>query len=299
MSSVRSVRQRSHGLHGDYPGNWDEISKHLKGAAGNRCVRCFHPAEGNWKRGEEPETELIPTGIKQLALPLDMLEDVELMIERPVARANGDIFSVGDEYPGRMQCDMACRHQKGDKMRLLTVHHLDINKANVSWWNLAPLCQVCHLEVQAHWDWHQYYLVEPPHWMAPYMRAWELYQATGITVVNMKLQPFDQYIGRWNPWLAKRHPGVNLKNPWANPFKMEDESDRARVIAEYRSYILGKIAEAPEKYNLGSLVGTTCGCYCKPLACHGDVLVELVAEFLANGGVKIGDSHAETEAVAD
>lgn len=32
---------------------------------------------------------------------------------------------------------------------VLTVHHLDMNPANCEWWNLAALCQKCHLSVQA------------------------------------------------------------------------------------------------------------------------------------------------------
>ena len=31
----------------------------------------------------------------------------------------------------------------------LTVHHLDMDKANNAWWNLAALCQRCHLHLQA------------------------------------------------------------------------------------------------------------------------------------------------------
>jgi 5-methylcytosine-specific restriction endonuclease McrA len=32
---------------------------------------------------------------------------------------------------------------------MLTVHHLDGNKWNCEWWNLAALCQRCHLRVQS------------------------------------------------------------------------------------------------------------------------------------------------------
>jgi hypothetical protein len=32
---------------------------------------------------------------------------------------------------------------------VLTVHHLDGNKANCSDWNLAALCQRCHLKIQS------------------------------------------------------------------------------------------------------------------------------------------------------
>lgn len=31
----------------------------------------------------------------------------------------------------------------------LTVHHLDLDKGNLSWWNLAALCQRCHLHIQS------------------------------------------------------------------------------------------------------------------------------------------------------
>lgn len=54
------------------------------------------------------------------------------------------------EHPGHpVECDCFCSHLPDGKQRVLTVHHLDGNKANVEWWNLAALCQVCHLYVQA------------------------------------------------------------------------------------------------------------------------------------------------------
>jgi len=37
----------------------------------------------------------------------------------------------------------------------LTVHHLDDNKANCADYNLAVLCQRCHLSVQRIRDWSQ------------------------------------------------------------------------------------------------------------------------------------------------
>lgn len=36
-----------------------------------------------------------------------------------------------------------------DGWRILTVHHLDGDKANCVWWNLLALCQRCHLSIQA------------------------------------------------------------------------------------------------------------------------------------------------------
>jgi hypothetical protein len=54
-------------------------------------------------------------------------------------------------------CDALCRsdfHPESFELfprprrRVLTVHHLDGQKANLAWWNLAALCQVCHLLIQ-------------------------------------------------------------------------------------------------------------------------------------------------------
>lgn len=56
--------------------------------------------------------------------------------------------------------------------RVLTVHHLDCDKSNCAWWNLAALCQVCHLRIQGTvvMD-RQWYL---PHsaWFLPYVAGY-------------------------------------------------------------------------------------------------------------------------------
>ena len=78
-------------------------------------------------------------------------------------------------------------------------------------------------------------------------------------VVHCKKEPYDVYIGR---------PSL-----WGNPFQIGRDGTRAEVIAKYRSYILGK----PELLQqLEGLRGKTLACWCKPQACHGDVLVELL-----------------------
>jgi hypothetical protein len=42
----------------------------------------------------------------------------------------------GDGFVRRMPCDESCTHKPDGKMRILTVHHLDGDKANDYWWNL-------------------------------------------------------------------------------------------------------------------------------------------------------------------
>lgn len=50
----------------------------------------------------------------------------------------------------------------------LTVHHLDINPANCEWWNLAALCQKCHLQIQAKVVMERPYMFEHSEWFKPY-----------------------------------------------------------------------------------------------------------------------------------
>ncbi len=56
--------------------------------------------------------------------------------------------------------------------RTLTVHHLDGDRANSAWWNLLPLCQACHLSVQARVILEQPWLFEHSEWFKPYAAGW-------------------------------------------------------------------------------------------------------------------------------
>jgi len=53
--------------------------------------------------------------------------------------------------------------------RILTTHHLDGDKANDQWWNLLPLCQVCHLQVQAKVDPEVPWFLEHSDWIKLYI----------------------------------------------------------------------------------------------------------------------------------
>ena len=45
----------------------------------------------------------------------------------------------------------------------------------------------------------------------------------------------------------------------------------------YRKYIVQKLENDPLlRKELAGLRGQVLGCYCKPQACHGDVLIELI-----------------------
>ena len=52
---------------------------------------------------------------------------------------------------------------------VLTVHHLDGDKANCEWWNLAALCQRCHLKIQSRVKMNQMFMFEHSEWMQPFV----------------------------------------------------------------------------------------------------------------------------------
>lgn len=84
-------------------------------------------------------------------------------------------------------------------------------------------------------------------------------------VVHCKKEPYDVYIGRPTKW----------GNPFSFGFPGKGEyivKDRETAIECYELYLSkqsGLLADLHE------LKGKTLGCWCAPLACHGDVLLYL------------------------
>ena len=77
-------------------------------------------------------------------------------------------------------------------------------------------------------------------------------------VVHCKKAPYDVYIGRGGAW--------------CNPFRIGKDGTREEVIEKYREWIL---TQDFLLNNISDLKGKILGCWCKPQACHGDVLAEL------------------------
>lgn len=90
-------------------------------------------------------------------------------------------------------------------------------------------------------------------------------------VVNIKDDPSIihhpdfVYIGRHNSY-------YNLpQSKWANFYQIGVDGTRGVVIVKYEVNIPPAL-----KADLYELKGKILGCWCKPLACHGDVLEKLV-----------------------
>jgi hypothetical protein len=98
-------------------------------------------------------------------------------------------------------CDEQCRHGSANvvaskaRWRILTVHHLNGDKADCRWWNLAALCQRCHLQVQGRvvmeriWPW--------PHteWFKPYAAGWYAHAYLGLDLTREQtLERLDELL---------------------------------------------------------------------------------------------------------
>ena len=86
---------------------------------------------------------------------------------------------------------------------------------------------------------------------------------TRVSCIVKKAAHYDVYIGRANP--RNRSPPAS---PWANPFRGE------HAIERFRKYLTAP-KQAWLRKRLPELRGKILGCWCHPLACHGDVLAKL------------------------
>jgi hypothetical protein len=160
----------------------------VRAVTGHRCQRCGHPyyvgkGLGVWERDDDPSDEIVPPAL---------FDDLA-----PEVRANG---TAGQTHWS--PCDARCTHDgpvrvkdisgcwqeygPGDDAgpllvmnverqaawRILTVHHLNERKFDLRWWNLAALCQRCHLVIQRKvtmelpWPWRH------SDWFRPHAAAW-------------------------------------------------------------------------------------------------------------------------------
>lgn len=146
-----------------YPPEWHATIKHLvREEAAFRCVRCGHPyrngehGTGEWSLCDERCTHRGEADtIRWQHLPV---------LSDGWAVAGGRLREPAGELVRFYAIEA--------RWRILTVHHLDGDKANCRWWNLAALCQRCHLSIQSRvvlarvWPW------DHSDWFKPYVAGW-------------------------------------------------------------------------------------------------------------------------------
>lgn len=130
-----------------YPFRWSQhdpngvelpIKDLVREQMGHRCERCGHP----YRKGEHGNGQWSPCDQR--------------------------CTHLGSSKPGVLTNDWPLA-----EWRILTVHHLNGIKHDCRWWNLAALCQRCHLTIQAkvymqRWS-HPF-----PHtpWFRPHAAGW-------------------------------------------------------------------------------------------------------------------------------
>ena len=81
------------------------------------------------------------------------------------------------------------------------------------------------------------------------------------TIHNKYKEQYDVYIGR---------PSI-----YGNPFQIGKDGDRQQVVEKYKNYFYKKIhTDEDFKNQVLNLKGIRVGCFCKPHACHGDIICE-------------------------
>lgn len=84
-------------------------------------------------------------------------------------------------------------------------------------------------------------------------------------VVHVKSKDFDVYIGRAMPGFPA--------SIWANPFAISVTCTREQALEKYQVHLDAMLQKEENRSALFQLMGKRIGCWCKPRACHGDLLV--------------------------
>lgn len=167
-----------------YPREWHMVPelgygiKHMvRAEARDRCVRCLHPYPAG--SGEWSQCDTLCRHFDDRRATLADGRRVELGLSTPDGRAIYDVrYRVGKpaflvEVPGPMTPPGAGEIDRIEaRWRILTVHHLDIVKANCRWWNLAALCQRCHLQIQGKVQMARVWPWEHSDWFKPYVAGY-------------------------------------------------------------------------------------------------------------------------------
>lgn len=115
---------------------------------------------------------------------------------------------------------------------------------------------------------------QPTSPIAAEIRAAQEASVTPPTVVNLTNDAYDVYIGRQNSSYGLQ------RSRWANPYKVKDCGSRQECVEAYRAYLMDEL-QGPQGFQwrleLAALRGKRFGCWCKPLTCHGDVIVDMIA----------------------
>lgn len=91
-------------------------------------------------------------------------------------------------------------------------------------------------------------------------------------VINIKIET-EYQSGKSTP----NYEYIGRGSYWGNPYSMYEEGDdREEVIRKYKYDFDYEKFPNKEKSEVFKLAGKRLGCFCKPQACHGDVLADFL-----------------------
>lgn len=81
--------------------------------------------------------------------------------------------------------------------RMLTVHHLDLDKSNQAWWNLLALCQACHLSIQGRVNLDRpWVMADHSAWFKPYVAGFYAHKYLGLDLSRADVEArIDELLG--------------------------------------------------------------------------------------------------------
>jgi hypothetical protein len=166
-----------------YPLAWHATIKHeVREQAGYRCVRCGHPyigGEGEWSTCDSQCTHGGPIRWRVVGGTVDWKVDT-------TSRSVQDFFCL----PRPQQWVVE------GQWRILTVHHLDGDKANCRWWNLMAACQRCHLQIQGKVQMARVWPWEHSEWMKPYAAGFYAHSYLGLDLSRGEVvERLDELLG--------------------------------------------------------------------------------------------------------
>jgi hypothetical protein len=85
---------------------------------------------------------------------------------------------------------------------------------------------------------------------------------------------------RTNPnWRKDGAVYIGRGSKWGNAYRIGNDGTRVEVIKKYREWFYGWLEDERFVAEVLELKGKTLACYCKPLACHGDIIAEFLDSF--------------------
>lgn len=145
------------------------IKKYVRELAGFRCERCGHPyppgtnescPRGEWTPCDEQCTHGGPWGWHRAD---GTFEPVQATHTPEAIAVVGWLIETGriERHASESAVILA-------QWRILTTHHLNGVKHDCRWWNLAALCQRCHLTIQGKVVMHREWNREHSEWFKPH-----------------------------------------------------------------------------------------------------------------------------------